>query len=79
MVSTFAKSKGELCILFHNKEAVKFCELLGRYQDTARETQNRSLSFLFSVQQLALAQEILRDWLCAVYKGWGKNGYPDLH
>lgn len=28
MVSTFAKTKCELCILFGNKEAVKFCEPL---------------------------------------------------
>ena len=29
MVSTFAKTKCELCILFGNKEAVRFCEPLG--------------------------------------------------
>jgi len=29
LVSTFAKTKCELCILFGNEEAVKFCEPLG--------------------------------------------------
>lgn len=54
MVSLCAKTKCELCILFGNKEAVKFCEpqFVNEFYTTG-EMQNRRPSFFFSMQQFA--------------------------